>query len=70
MASLPKIADFVNETFMFDLVFKFYNQWDTSHCLFDPESCNVFNFLVALKNFLDQEKSLTKKKNFFYGLMC
>ena len=70
MASLPKIADFVNETFMFDLVFKFYNQWDTSHRLFDPESCNVFNFLVALKSFLDQEKSLTKKKNFFYGLMC
>ena len=70
MTLLPKVANFVNETFMFDLVFKFYNQCDTSHCLFDPESCNVFNFLVALKNFLDQEKSLTKTKNFFYGLMC
>ena len=29
MTSLPKIADFVNETFMFNLVFKFYNKRDT-----------------------------------------
>ena len=65
MTSLPKIADFVNETFMFDLVFKFYNQRDTIHCFFDPESCDVFKFLVALKNFLDQEKSLTEKKKLF-----
>ena len=44
MTSLPKIADFVNETFMFDLVFKFYNQRDTIHCFFGPENCDVFKF--------------------------
>ena len=65
MTSLPKIADFANETFMLDLMFKFYNQRHTIHCLFDPKSCNVFEFLVMLKKLLDQEKSLTEKKKLF-----
>ena len=55
---------------MLDLMFKFYNQRDTIHCLFDPKSCDVFEFLVMLKKFLDQEKSLTERKNFSYGLIC
>ena len=68
MTLLPKVDNFVNETFMFDLVFKFYNQWDTIHCLFDPESCDVFKFLVTLKKFLNQEKKPDRKKSFFMDL--
>ena len=64
MTLLQKITDFVDETLMFDLVSKFYNQRDTIHFLFDPESCDVVKFLVALTIFFDQDKSLTEKKAF------
>ena len=64
MTLLQKITDFVDETFMFDLVSKFYNQRDTIHFLFDPESCDVVKFLVALTIFFHQDKSLTEKKTF------
>lgn len=57
MTLLQKITDFVDETFMFDLVSKFYNQRDTIHFLFDPESCDVVKFLVALTIFFHQVKA-------------
>ena len=57
MTLLQKITDFVDETFMFDLVSKFYNQRDTIHFLFDPESCDDVKFLVALTFFFYQGKA-------------
>ena len=57
MTLLQKITDFVDETFMFDLVSKFYNQRDTIHFLFDPESCDDIKFLVALTIFFYQGKA-------------
>ena len=57
MTLLQKITDFVDETLMFDLVSKFYNQRDTIHFLFDPESCDVVKFLVALTIFFHQVKA-------------
>ena len=64
MTLLQKTTDFVDETLMFDLVSKFYNQRDTIHFLFDPESSDVVKFLVALTIFFHQDKSLTEKKAF------